>query len=75
MAGSVDSGKSTLVACLTHGAAGRPLLDNGRGSARMAVRADAYVHSRTSRDTSHRCTRRLHCIKKETACGDMRLQE
>lgn len=33
----MDSGKSTLVACLTHGAAGRPLLDNGHGSARMAV--------------------------------------
>lgn len=25
------------MACLTHGAAGRPLLDNGHGSARMAV--------------------------------------
>ncbi len=37
MAGSVDSGKSTLVAVLTHGAGGAPLLDNGRGSARMAV--------------------------------------
>ena len=37
VAGSVDSGKSTLVACLTHGAAGSPLLDNGHGSARMAV--------------------------------------
>jgi hypothetical protein len=37
VAGSVDSGKSTLVACLTHGAAGLPLLDNGHGSARMAV--------------------------------------
>jgi len=33
----VDSGKSTMVASLTHGAAGRPLLDNGHGSARMAV--------------------------------------
>jgi GTPase len=33
----MDSGKSTLVAVLTHGADGRPLLDNGRGSARMAV--------------------------------------
>jgi GTPase len=37
VAGSVDSGKSTLVACLTHGAMGLPLLDNGHGSARMAV--------------------------------------
>ena len=37
VAGSVDSGKSTLVACLTHGTAGQPLLDDGRGSARMAV--------------------------------------
>lgn len=37
VAGSVDSGKSTLVAVLTHGAGGRPLLDNGHGSARMAV--------------------------------------
>ena len=37
VAGSVDSGKSTLVAVLTHGAGGAPLLDNGRGSARMAV--------------------------------------
>lgn len=37
VAGSMDSGKSTLVAVLTHGADGRPLLDNGRGSARMAV--------------------------------------
>ena len=33
----MDSGKSTLVAVLTHGAGGAPLLDNGRGSARMAV--------------------------------------
>lgn len=33
----MDSGKSTLVAVLTNGADGRPLLDNGRGSARMAV--------------------------------------
>eukprot|EP00879_Flechtneria_rotunda_P009954 GHRR01010410.1.p1 GENE.GHRR01010410.1~~GHRR01010410.1.p1 ORF type:complete len:1136 (+),score=513.58 GHRR01010410.1:867-4274(+) len=37
VAGSMDSGKSTLVAVLTHGTDGRPLLDNGRGSARMAV--------------------------------------
>jgi hypothetical protein len=33
----MDSGKSTLVAVLTHGSDGRPLLDNCRGSARMAV--------------------------------------
>lgn len=33
----MDSGKSTLVAVLTHGVGGRPLLDNGHGSARMAV--------------------------------------
>ncbi|KAF6256999.1 P-loop containing nucleoside triphosphate hydrolase protein [Scenedesmus sp. NREL 46B-D3] len=37
VAGSMDSGKSTLVAVLTHGSDGRPLLDNCRGSARMAV--------------------------------------
>jgi hypothetical protein len=37
VAGSMDSGKSTLVAVLTQGADGRPLLDNGRGSARMPV--------------------------------------
>lgn len=37
VAGSMDSGKSTLVAVLTHGVDGRPLLDNGHGSARMAV--------------------------------------
>jgi GTPase len=35
--GRVDSGKSTLVAVLTHGVDGRPLKDNGRGTARMAV--------------------------------------
>jgi len=33
----MDSGKSTMVAVLTNGADGRPLLDNGRGSTRMAV--------------------------------------
>jgi len=33
----MDTGKSTLVAVLTQGADGRPLLDNGRGSARMPV--------------------------------------
>ena len=37
MAGSVDAGKSTLVAVLTHGSEGRPLLDNCLGSARMSV--------------------------------------
>lgn len=37
VAGSVDSGKSTLVAALTHGNSGHPFLDNGRGTARMAV--------------------------------------
>ncbi len=37
VAGGVDAGKSTLVAVLTHGSGGRPLLDNGRGSARMNV--------------------------------------
>ena len=37
VAGSMDSGKSTLVAVLTQGLDGRPLLDNGRGFARMAV--------------------------------------
>lgn len=35
--GSLNSGKSTLVAVLTQGSYGRPLLDNGHGSARMAV--------------------------------------
>jgi len=37
VAGCVDSGKSTLVAVLTHGRNGEPDLDSGRGSARMAV--------------------------------------
>ena len=37
MAGSVDAGKSSLVGVLTHGIDGRPLLDNGSGSARMNV--------------------------------------
>eukprot|EP00878_Enallax_costatus_P010114 GHUV01010558.1.p1 GENE.GHUV01010558.1~~GHUV01010558.1.p1 ORF type:complete len:668 (+),score=214.96 GHUV01010558.1:192-2195(+) len=37
VAGSMDAGKSTLVAVLTQGSDGRPLLDNSRGSARMAV--------------------------------------
>jgi hypothetical protein len=35
--GSVDSGKSTLVAVLTHGADGEPLLDDGRGKARTSI--------------------------------------
>jgi GTPase len=37
VAGGVDSGKSTLVGVLCHGAGGAPLLDNGRGSARLRV--------------------------------------
>ncbi|DBA84075.1 TPA: hypothetical protein ACH3X1_006557 [Trebouxia sp. C0004] len=37
VAGSVDAGKSSLVGVLTHGIDGRPLLDNGCGSARMNV--------------------------------------
>jgi GTPase len=37
VAGAVDAGKSTLVAVLTTGDAGQPLLDNGRGAARMNV--------------------------------------
>lgn len=37
VAGSVDAGKSSLVGVLTHGIDGRPLLDNGSGSARMNV--------------------------------------
>lgn len=35
--GSVDSGKSTLVAVLTHGVDGQPLLDDGSGQARTAI--------------------------------------
>lgn len=38
VAGGVDSGKSTLVGVLSHGAGGAPALDNGRGSSRMQVR-------------------------------------
>ncbi|GAX84840.1 hypothetical protein CEUSTIGMA_g12261.t1 [Chlamydomonas eustigma] len=37
VSGGVDSGKSSLVAVLTHGSDGQPHLDNGRGSARMSV--------------------------------------
>ena len=37
ISGSLDSGKSTLTAVLTHGRDGRALLDNGRGTARMSV--------------------------------------
>ncbi|GMH38330.1 hypothetical protein BSKO_06214 [Bryopsis sp. KO-2023] len=37
VAGTIDSGKSTLIAVLTHGSGGRPLLDNGLGSARTNV--------------------------------------
>lgn len=39
VAGCVDAGKSTLVAVLTHGTNGSPLLDSGRGTARMTVGA------------------------------------
>lgn len=35
--GSVGCGKSTLVAVLSHGAGGRPALDDGRGRARTPV--------------------------------------
>ena len=37
VSGGMGSGKSSLVAVLTHGSDGRPVLDNGRGSARMSV--------------------------------------
>lgn len=37
VSGGVDSGKSSLVAVLTHGNGGQPSLDNGRGAARMSV--------------------------------------
>lgn len=37
VAGSAGTGKSTLVAVLTRGTDGQPLLDNGRGLARMSV--------------------------------------
>lgn len=37
VAGGVDSGKSTLIAVLTRGSDNEPTLDNGRGSARMAI--------------------------------------
>ena len=37
VSGGVDSGKSSLVAVLSHGSNGAPALDNGRGSARMSV--------------------------------------
>ncbi len=37
MAGSVDAGKSTLVAVLTQGREGTAVLDSGHGSARVAV--------------------------------------
>eukprot|EP00884_Botryococcus_braunii_P008149 jgi/Botrbrau1/17335/Bobra.0015s0081.1 len=48
--GGVDSGKSTLVAVLTHGREGRPLLDDGRGSARLSVLRHKHeiVSGRTS---------------------------
>lgn len=37
VAGGSGGGKSSLVAALTHGSDGRPLLDNGRGGARLSV--------------------------------------
>jgi hypothetical protein len=37
VSGSVDAGKSTLVAVLTHGTHDQPMLDSGRGTARMSV--------------------------------------
>lgn len=37
VAGGVESGKSTLVAVMTHGSDNRPQLDNGKGSARTNV--------------------------------------
>ncbi len=64
MAGAVESGKSTLVAILTNGARGRPILDNGRGSARMAVfrhkheiesgRTSSLSHHMLAYDAEHR---------------------
>ncbi|GFR43379.1 hypothetical protein Agub_g4451 [Astrephomene gubernaculifera] len=53
VAGSVDAGKSTLVAVLTHGSGGRPLLDNGRGLARMNV--FRHKHEMQSGRTSSIC--------------------
>ena len=64
VAGSVDSGKSTLVAVLTNGRQGRPLLDNGQGSARMSVfkhkheiesgRTSSLSHHMLAYDSDHR---------------------
>lgn len=64
VAGSVDSGKSTLVAVLTNGRQGRPLLDNGQGSARMSVfkhkheietgRTSSLSHHMLAYDGEHR---------------------
>ncbi|GLI70309.1 hypothetical protein VaNZ11_015260 [Volvox africanus] len=53
VAGSVDAGKSTLVAVLTHGSNGRPILDNGRGLARMNV--FRHKHEMQSGRTSSIC--------------------
>ncbi|EFJ52866.1 hypothetical protein VOLCADRAFT_102822 [Volvox carteri f. nagariensis] len=53
VAGSVDAGKSTLVAVLTHGSNGRPMLDNGRGLARMNV--FRHKHEMQSGRTSSIC--------------------
>ena len=64
VAGGVDSGKSTLVAVLTNGRQGRPLLDNGQGSARMSVfkhkheietgRTSSLSHHMLAYDAEHR---------------------
>eukprot|EP00198_Chlamydomonas_reinhardtii_P007126 XP_001696462.1 GTP binding protein [Chlamydomonas reinhardtii] len=53
VAGSVEAGKSTLVAVLSTGSDGRPLLDNGRGLARMAV--FRHKHEMQSGRTSSIC--------------------
>ena len=55
VAGAVDGGKSTLISCLSHGADGRPALDNGRGSARTAVlRHKHEIESGRTSCISHR---------------------
>lgn len=56
VAGSADSGKSTLIAVLTHGSEGKPTLDNGRGAARMSILR--HKHEIESGRTS--CV--THCI-------------
>jgi GTPase len=62
VAGSADSGKSTLIAVLTHGSEGKPTLDNGRGAARMSILR--HKHEIESGRTS--CV--THCI---LGYGDM----